>query len=69
MQLTDGSGLFWVQDESIDLPSERPLVLALDGERDIVLYEANRGMLTLRNDGPWVVDVQRVMESVANGSL
>jgi predicted polyphosphate/ATP-dependent NAD kinase len=56
-------------DESIDLPSERPLVLALDGERDIVLYEASQGRLTLRRDGPWIVDARRVMESVASGTL
>jgi len=54
--------------ESVDLPSERPLVLALDGERDIVLYEPGAGRLTLRDDGPWVVDARRVMEFVANGS-
>jgi predicted polyphosphate/ATP-dependent NAD kinase len=55
--------------ESVDLPSERPLVLALDGERDIVLYEPSQGKLILRDDGPWIIDARRVMESVANGPL
>lgn len=54
--------------DSIDLPAERPLVLALDGEREMLLYGPGRGRLTLRDDGPWVIDARRVMELVAHSS-
>lgn len=45
--------------------SERPLVLALDGEREIVLGADQEASFTLRQDGPWIVDVMRVMEALA----
>lgn len=40
---------------------ERPLVLALDGEREIYLGENDQAGLMLRLDGPWLVDVDKVM--------
>jgi len=55
--------------ESVELPSERPLVLALDGEREIVLYGPGPGTLVLREDGPWIIDARRVMRAVANAPL
>ncbi len=44
---------------------ERPLVLALDGEREIVLGTGDEVTFTLRDDGPWIVDVDRVLEALA----
>ncbi len=44
---------------------DRPLVLALDGEREIVLGAKDTATFTLRNDGPWIVNVARVMDAVA----
>ena len=42
--------------------SERPLMLALDGERQIALKEGEDAAVLLREDGPWIVDVDRVMQ-------
>jgi predicted polyphosphate/ATP-dependent NAD kinase len=39
----------------------RPAVLALDGEREIVLYRDDKAMVTLDLDGPWIVDVERTL--------
>ncbi len=41
--------------------NERPLVLALDGEREVYLGENDQANLQLRLDGPWLVDVDKVM--------
>jgi predicted polyphosphate/ATP-dependent NAD kinase len=43
------------------LSDERPAVLALDGEREIVLRPDDRVQVTLDLKGPWIVDVERVM--------
>jgi predicted polyphosphate/ATP-dependent NAD kinase len=51
--------------ESIVVHGERPLVIALDGEREIVLGTGQVATFTLRQDGPWIVDVARVMEALA----
>jgi predicted polyphosphate/ATP-dependent NAD kinase len=42
--------------------SERPLVLALDGERVIRLREGEEATVVLETAGPWIVQVERVME-------
>lgn len=41
---------------------ERPAVLALDGEREIVLHEGQRAEVRLERDGPWLVDVERTLQ-------
>lgn len=51
-------------DEVFDLTYERPLVLALDGEREITLYEGSTASLKLRADGPWIIDTRRVMAEI-----
>lgn len=40
---------------------ERPAVLALDGEREIVLQTGDRVEVTLVLEGPWIVDVERTL--------
>jgi hypothetical protein len=55
--------------ERMELTTERPLVLALDGEREIVLHEHDRAALTLRADGPWLVDAARVLRAIAAQGL
>ena len=45
------------------LVGERPLMLALDGEREITLQPGDEAALILRTDGPWIVDADRVLES------
>jgi hypothetical protein len=42
--------------------AERPLVLTLDGERVIRLREGEDASVVLQTDGPWIVQVERVME-------
>jgi predicted polyphosphate/ATP-dependent NAD kinase len=37
-------------------------LLALDGEREIALYQDARAQITLRDDGPWLVDVHRALQ-------
>ncbi|MBC8450122.1 MAG: NAD(+)/NADH kinase [Chloroflexi bacterium] len=49
---------------------ERPAVLALDGEREIVLHEGQRAEVRLERDGPWIVDVERTLRhAVAEGAF
>jgi predicted polyphosphate/ATP-dependent NAD kinase len=51
--------------ERVDLGPTRPLVVALDGERERVLYADDSGYLTLRADGPWLVDAPHTMQALA----
>lgn len=44
---------------------ERPLVLTLDGERVIRLREGEDAAVVLQTQGPWIVQVERVMEWAA----
>jgi predicted polyphosphate/ATP-dependent NAD kinase len=47
---------------------ERPAVLALDGEREIVLQNGDRATVTLAPDGPRIVDVEEtLMQAVQAG--
>jgi hypothetical protein len=49
---------------------EHPAVLALDGEREIVLRDGDRAEVTLQLDGPWFVDVERtLLLAVAGGAF
>lgn len=41
----------------------RPAVLALDGEREVVLRPEDRAEVTLELDGPRLVDVERTMQA------
>lgn len=47
------------------IAAERPLVLALDGEREITLQLGDEAAITLCTDGPWIVQVERVLERAA----
>ncbi len=47
--------------QTVPVISDRPVVLALDGEREIVLYDGDDASVTLQNDGPWLVDVDAVL--------
>jgi hypothetical protein len=40
---------------------ERPSVLALDGEREIVLNRGDEALVELDLEGPWIVDVERTL--------
>lgn len=51
--------------DTVTLPQERPLMLALDGEREQVLNQKDNGYITLRADGPWLVDAGKVMQLAA----
>ncbi len=42
-----------------------PGTLALDGERERVLLSGRRAILHVRRDGPWVLDVPRVLARAA----
>lgn len=56
--------------DTVAVVPERPLILAMDGERAVVLHEGDDATLRLRDDGPWLIDPQRVMrEVVARGLL
>jgi predicted polyphosphate/ATP-dependent NAD kinase len=43
---------------------QRPLMLALDGEREIYLGPDDKAEILLRASGPWIVDIDRVMQDV-----
>jgi len=50
--------------------SLRPAVLALDGEREITLHDGDDAEVTLDLEGPWIVDVDRVLSlAVAEGAF
>ena len=55
--------------KQIELASDRPLVLALDGEREIVLYEGDGASVVLRADGPWIIDASRTLTEMADKRL
>jgi hypothetical protein len=48
---------------------EGPVLLAFDGERKRRLHEGERAVLTIRADGPRVVDVPAVMTAAARQGL
>ncbi len=57
-------------DQTMQLTAERPLMLALDGERELLVKPGEEASLCLRLDGPWVVDVERVLEkAVSEGAF
>ena len=52
------------------VPFSGPGVLALDGDRDHRLRAAEHATITLRRDGPWVLDIGRAMHwAVAEGIM
>lgn len=55
--------------EEVEVVSHRPLILALDGEREIVLQKGDMASLLLRADGPWIVDPRRVMGRMVAAGL
>ncbi|MDP4599022.1 MAG: NAD(+)/NADH kinase [Pseudomonadales bacterium] len=46
-----------------------PGILAFDGDRSILLGAADRAELTLRNDGPWIIEPAPVMAAAAAAGL
>jgi predicted polyphosphate/ATP-dependent NAD kinase len=40
---------------------ERQSVLALDGEREVVLRRGDQAQITLELDGPWLVDIEKTL--------
>ena len=52
--------------ERVEIVAERPLVLAMDGEREITLSAPGDAWVTLHLDGPWIVDASRVMHALAS---
>jgi predicted polyphosphate/ATP-dependent NAD kinase len=51
--------------EMLEMIAEEPLLLALDGEREHALRPGDRVCITLRLDGPWLVDARRAVEALA----
>lgn len=52
------------------VPMRGPGVIALDGDRDHRLREGETATVTLRRDGPWVIDVEAAMRwAVAAGIM
>ena len=47
--------------KAVPVITDRPVVLALDGEREIVLYTGDDASVTLQTDGPWLVDVDTIL--------
>jgi hypothetical protein len=52
-----------------DVEVDGPVLLAFDGERKRRLHEGERAILTVRRDGPRVVDVAAVMAAAARQGL
>jgi len=54
--------------DRVELTASEPIIVALDGEREVLLHEGDRLTLTLHDDGPWILQVERIMEEmVARG--
>ncbi len=47
--------------ETLSWQAQEHLLLALDGERETLVHSGDEVRITLRADGPWVVDVARAM--------
>jgi predicted polyphosphate/ATP-dependent NAD kinase len=47
--------------KSYAVVDERPLVIALDGERELVLKEEDSAFLILKRNGPYIIDINQVM--------
>jgi predicted polyphosphate/ATP-dependent NAD kinase len=47
--------------QAYSIVDERPLVLALDGERELVLNEDDSAFLILRRNGPYIINIDQVM--------
>ena len=45
-----------------EIVDTRPVTIALDGERQVVIYNKDRVQIELRTDGPWLVDVEKTLE-------
>ena len=45
-----------------DIIDIRPATIALDGERQVVVYDKDRVQIELQTDGPWLVDVKKTLE-------
>ncbi len=52
--------------ERVDIVPERPLILAMDGEREVALPRPGEAWITLSLEGPWIVDASRVMTALAS---
>lgn len=54
----------------VTVPMQGPGVLALDGDRDHKLLEHHALSVTIRRDGPWLVDLGAAMRwAVARGIM
>jgi predicted polyphosphate/ATP-dependent NAD kinase len=51
------------------ITDSRPLVLALDGEREIVLHAEDDAAVYLNEDGPWIVSVEPVMKTAVKNEF
>ena len=47
----------------------RPAIIALDGEREIILSSHDGAQVRLNMNGPWIVDVQRTMLQAAEAGI
>ncbi len=45
-----------------DIVDSRPVTIALDGERQVVIYNNDRVQIELQTDGPWLVDVEKTLD-------
>ena len=46
-----------------------PGILAFDGDRVARLADGEQAQLTVRRDGPWVIDPRKVLEAAARQGL
>lgn len=54
-------------DETGTVTLDGPCVLAFDGERDRLLAEGQRATITIRRDGPWVIDPEAALRAAHGG--
>lgn len=47
---------------SYPIVADRPVTIALDGERQVVIYNQQKVEVKLHLEGPWLVDVQRTLQ-------
>ena len=45
-----------------DIVDTRPVTIALDGERQVVIYNTDQVQVELQTDGPWLVDVEKTLD-------
>ncbi|MDH5737368.1 MAG: NAD(+)/NADH kinase [Gammaproteobacteria bacterium] len=52
-----------------EIEIQGPGILAFDGDRELALSPTDRGWLSVKRDGPWVLDARQVLQAAASKKI